>query len=181
MTELEVMQRAKMYMDKLAQGIDPISNQEIPADSVLNNVRLARCFFYVSGVLEQVISNGGRVISAQNNFYITEEELHRVTPAQGEIRITQLVGRIMEAINDPGRKRLRTTVITDWLLEKGFLSKQEDAGGRQNRLPTAMGEKIGLRTRVRESQYGTYQTVSYSAEAQQFVLDHLMEMLQSDK
>ena len=25
MTELETVQRAKMYMDKLAQGIDPIS------------------------------------------------------------------------------------------------------------------------------------------------------------
>lgn len=50
MTALEIMQRAKMYMEKLAQGIDPISDQEIPEDSVLNNVRLARRFFYVSGV-----------------------------------------------------------------------------------------------------------------------------------
>ena len=45
MTELETMQRAKMYLDKLAQGIDPISGQEIPNDSVLNNVRLARWLF----------------------------------------------------------------------------------------------------------------------------------------
>ena len=58
MTDLEIMQRAKMYMDNLAQGIDPISGQEVPNDSVLNNVRLARCFFYVSGVLDQVIANG---------------------------------------------------------------------------------------------------------------------------
>ena len=29
MTELVIMQRAKMYMDKLAQGIDPISDQEM--------------------------------------------------------------------------------------------------------------------------------------------------------
>ena len=68
MTELETMQRAKMYLDKLAQGIDPISGQEIPNDSVLNNVRLARCFFYVSGILDQVIANGGRVISGEKNF-----------------------------------------------------------------------------------------------------------------
>ena len=67
MTELEIMQRAKMYMDKLAQGIDPISGQEVPNDSVLNNVRLARCFFYVSGVLDQVIANGGRVTSGEKN------------------------------------------------------------------------------------------------------------------
>ena len=42
MTELETMQRAKMYLDKLARGIDPISGREIPNDSELNNVRLAR-------------------------------------------------------------------------------------------------------------------------------------------
>ena len=48
MTELETMQRAKMYLDKLAKGIDPITDQEVPEDSLLNNVRLARCFFYVS-------------------------------------------------------------------------------------------------------------------------------------
>ena len=38
MTELEIMQRAKMYIDKLAQGIDPITDREVPEDSVLNNV-----------------------------------------------------------------------------------------------------------------------------------------------
>ena len=47
MTDLDIMQRAKVYMEKLVQGIDPISDQEIPEDSVLNNVRLARCFFYI--------------------------------------------------------------------------------------------------------------------------------------
>ena len=76
MTDLDIMQRAKGYLEKLAQGIDPISDQEIPEDSVLNNVRLARCFFYMSGILDQVIANGGKVAgSPKNDFYITEEEL----------------------------------------------------------------------------------------------------------
>ena len=113
MTELEIMQRAKMYMEKLAQGIDPISDQEMPEDSVLNNVRLARCFFYVSGILDQVIANGGKVVSiSQKDFFITDEELRRVNPSQEPIRITQFVDLIMNAINDPDRKRLKTTTIT---------------------------------------------------------------------
>lgn len=83
MTELEIMQRAKMYMDKLAQGIDPISDQEMPEDSVLNNVRLARCFFYVSGVLDQVIACGGNVKKTpKKDFYVTEEELRRIAVSQ---------------------------------------------------------------------------------------------------
>ena len=39
----------------------PISGQEVPEDSVINQARLVRCFFYVSGVLERVIDNGGRI------------------------------------------------------------------------------------------------------------------------
>ena len=182
MTELEMIQRAKMYMEKLAQGIDPISDQEIPEDSVLNNVRLARCFFYVSGVLDQVIANGGNVKKTpKKNFYVTEEELRRLNPSPEPIRITQFVELVMNAINDPDRKKLKTTTITDWLIEKGFLSKQADTDGKSKRLPTAMGEQIGLAVKLREGQYGTYQAVCYSSEAQRFLLDHLQEIVQSEK
>lgn len=182
MTELEIMQRAKMYMEKLAQGIDPISDQEIPEDSVLNNVRLARCFFYVSGVLEQVIAVGGKVVSTPSkDFFITDEELRRVNPSREPLRITQFVALVMNAVNDPDRKRLKITTITNWLIEKGFMSKQADAEGKSKRLPTAMGERIGLTVKLREGQYGTYQAVYYSAEAQRFLLDHLQEMLQTEK
>lgn len=44
MTELEKMQRAKMYIDKLANGINPIDDAAAPENDVINNVRLSRCF-----------------------------------------------------------------------------------------------------------------------------------------
>ena len=59
MTELETLERAKMYMEKLANGINPIDGSMIPDEDVVNNVRLSRCFFYVADVLRQVIDNGG--------------------------------------------------------------------------------------------------------------------------
>ena len=31
-----------MYIDKLANGVDPITDSEMEGDTVLNNVRLAR-------------------------------------------------------------------------------------------------------------------------------------------
>ena len=104
MTEQETMQRAKMYLDKLAQGIDPITNQEVPEDSVLNNVRLARCFFYVSDVLSKVIENGG-VIGGKPKlqaFTISPDQLARVRISQEPVRVTQLVDMI-GASRFPGR------------------------------------------------------------------------------
>lgn len=43
MTELEKMQRAKMYIDKLANEVDPLTDAEVTSDSTLNNVRISKC------------------------------------------------------------------------------------------------------------------------------------------
>lgn len=179
MTELETMQRAKMYMDKLAHGIDPISDQEIPDDSVLNNVRLARCFFYVSDVLGKVIANGGAIGSKPKllPFVIDPEQISKIQISREPVLVTQLVEMITAAIDNPQMKKLSTTVITNWLLEKGFLEKQIGQDGKNRRIPTQNGSMIGLITETRQGQYGEYQAVFYSAQAQQFVLDNLSAML----
>ena len=118
MTELETMQRAKMYLDKLAQGIDPISNQEVPGDSVLNNVRLARCFFYVSDVLGKVIANGGVVgqVTKTQDFAITPEQMVSVQIFEYPIRITEFTDALYQVVDNPLMKKLSTTKITEWLI-----------------------------------------------------------------
>ena len=180
MTELEIMQRAKMYMDKLAQGIDPITDREVPEDSSLNNIRLARCFFYVSDILGKVIANGGQIGGKPKlrAFAITPEQISRIQVSLEPIRVTQLVEMISQAVDDPLMKKLNTTVITNWLLEKGFLEKQTAPDGKSRRVPTENGLRLGMSTQIRQGQYGEYQAVFYDAQAQQFVLDNLAAILE---
>ena len=178
MTELEIMQRAKMYMDKLSQGINPISNEELPEDSALNNVRLARCFFYVSGILGKVIDNGGVVGgSGELPFSITSEQLSSVFISQEPISVSRLAEAINAAVDNPRMKKLSAGIITDWLLQKGFLEKQVAPDGKSRRFPTPNGTMIGISSQTRQGMYREYQVVLYNAQAQQFVLDHLSEML----
>ena len=61
MTELEIMQRAKAYIDQLANGINPIDGTSVADSDVINNVRISRCLFYVSDILKRVIDNGGSI------------------------------------------------------------------------------------------------------------------------
>lgn len=182
MTDLEIMQRAKMYMDKLAQGIDPISGNEVPDDSVLNQVRLARCFFYVSGVLQQVIDNGGSIGSKpkKNNFAVTPQVLSRITVSDHPVRITEFAELLAAATDDPNTKRPSTTTMTGWLLANGFMENIPDAEGRQKRIPTDAGRRIGLYTEVRQGQYGEYTAVYYNTDAQQFLVDHLEEIFKAN-
>lgn len=179
MTELETMQRAKMYMDKLAQGIDPITNQEIPEDSTLNNVRLVRCFFFVSDVLGKVIANGGIVgqITKTLDFTIAPEQLAFVQISEYPIRITEFTDALYQVVNNPAMKKLSTTKITEWLISRGLMMKEMGSDGKMHRVPTDRGLQMGMSTRLRQSRDGEYQAVYYDKSMQRFLLDNLAEIL----
>ena len=179
MTELETMQRAKMYMDKLSQGIDPITNQEVPEDSVLNHVRLARCFFYVSGILEQVIQNGGQVGAVEKvDFVITPEQLANVKISPYPIRITEFTDALLQAIGTNSMKKPSAVKINNWLEQQGLLVKETTPDGKSRRIPTAAGRNLGMTTQLRQSRDGEYLAIYYDAKAQRFLLDNLSTILQ---
>ena len=46
MTELETIARAQMYLEKLANGVNPLTDAEVGDSDVVNNVRISRCLFY---------------------------------------------------------------------------------------------------------------------------------------
>lgn len=175
MTELETMQRAKMYMDKLAQGIDPISNREVPEDSMLNQVRLARCFSYVSDVLGRVIANGGTVGAHTRtvDFSITPEQLAMVQIMDYPVRITEFVDALSQAVGDPQMKKPNVKRITDWLLESGLMAQVSGQDGKNHRIPTGRGFNLGMSTRLRQTRDGEYQAVYYDRNMQRFLLDNL--------
>ena len=184
MTELETIQRAKMYLEQLANGIDPLTAQEIPGDSVLNNVRLSRCFFYVAGILDKVIANDGYVGIKPKvklaNFSLTPQQRACVPLSDTPVRITEFVEILHRAANAPDMRKLPTTAITNWLLEKGFLVKEASPDGKSRRLPTSAGQALGLSVAVRQGLYGEYTAVYYNRSAQQFLLDNLDTFLQEN-
>ena len=45
MTELEKIAYAQTFIEKLANGINPLDDTPIPENDIANNVRLSRCFF----------------------------------------------------------------------------------------------------------------------------------------
>lgn len=71
MTEVEVQQRAKRYLDCLVQGINPLDGTVIPEGDTVRQVRIARCLQYVSGILEQVIENHGEVQRVKKKAFRT--------------------------------------------------------------------------------------------------------------
>lgn len=175
MTELEKMQRAHLYIMKLANGIDPLSDEELPADATLNQVRLSRCFFYVGDVLRKVIENGGEVEVKKRSrepLQITEEQLREIQPSDTPLTVTHLC----KLISAGAEGKLSYKTVTDWMHERGFLCTEIVHDKRRKRV-SELGRQIGLFEERRQNEYGEYVSICYSREAQQFVIDNLPEML----
>ena len=178
MTDLEIMQHAKGYLDKLAKGINPLTDQEIPEDDVINNVRISRCLFYVSDVLRQVIENGGVIgapakKSALAPYDLPFEERSRYAFGDWPLSASQIAQRLNELVDLETMQKLKTTSITKFLLQSGLLFEEEGPSGKKNKRPTETGWQLGISTMQRTGQNGEYTAVVYDRQAQQFILDNL--------
>ncbi len=178
MTELEKIAYAKSFLDKLANGINPLDDTPIPEGELLNNVRLSRCFFYVSNVLGQIIETGQaneekRKQPRRERFYITAEQLQRFQYSEEPITLGEFCKR-MEALVDLTRvKHLSRARLPLWLLHIGLLSppaahERHYAGG-----PTEEGLSLGITQVTYTNDYGTYTTNALGIEAQRFIVDNI--------
>ena len=184
MTELEKIAYAKSFIDKLANGINPLDDTHIPEDDIVNNVRLSRCFFYVSDILRQVIENGGATShkkKVKKAFSITQEQLSRFSYSEFPIPISELAKNINELIDKEQTKQLTYKQITNWLISINALIEQQIANGKSQKRPTDMGRELGISLETRNGINGEYQVIVYNKDAQRFILDNLDAVISLEK
>ena len=182
MTELEIMQHAKDYLDKLAKGVDPLTGRKVPEGEIVNNVRISRCLSYVSDVLRQVIENGGIQVktlreSEKAPFALSFEDRARYPFGDWPLSASQIAQRLNELADLHAMQKLKATSITKFLQQSGLLFEEESPGGGKNKRPTEAGWKLGIATQQRSGQNGDYIAVVYDRQAQQFILDNLDAIL----
>lgn len=176
MNEAEKIQRAKIYVDKLANGINPLTDENIPDNDIMNNVRLSRCMFYVSDILRQVIENGGVSKTKRlkkDNFYISFDEIQKFEFSDSPIPISEITNRINNLINLDTMKKLTYTHLTNWLMSIDMLQLEPRSDGKSAKRPTPAGIDLGIITEIRTGTYGSYIAVLYNRNAQQFIIDNI--------
>lgn len=184
MEELQKLQRAREYLQQLSQGIDPISHEALPEGNGITGQRLRNCFAYVAGVLGQVIENGGQVGRQTREkkapFSISAQQLSQVELSDTPVSLSVVVQRINEAAGlDDTKKKLTHPPLANWLLTKGFLQEVTDAQGHKSKAATIQAGEIGIVRAQRQNPNGkSYWVNLYTREAQQFLLDHLEQILQ---
>ena len=178
MTELEKIAYAKSFIDKLANGINPIDDTPIPDGDIANNVRLSRCFFYVSDILRQVIDNGGTVTNQsakarKQEFTLTSSDRARLLVSEKAVTVTEIANYLNSNINQETTKKITGASINDWLMSVGLLEIVKLQNGKQRKQPTVQGNEMGIFVDERNGQFGQYYVVLFTSDAQQFIYDNI--------
>ncbi len=179
-TELEIMIHAKSYLDKLANGINPLTDETLPESDVVKQVRISRCLSYVSDVLNKVIENNGIVKQYKSNnyipFHLTEEQVRSFQFFEQPVYISTLAQRINEMITEPGMRHLVHNSVTAFLINQGYMQIYVDSQEKNKRWPTETGRKLGISTAQRTGTNGEYTVVLYNKNAQRYILEHMKEI-----
>ena len=179
MNDIDIMKRAKSYMESLANGRDPLTGNDLPDSDIVNNVRISRCLFYVADVLQKVIDNGGEVQreklkkADKADFALTDEQTAALKPADDSISLSKTVGIINAQIDDFTMKKLQRKAVAEWLIEKSLL-KEVIINGKTHYNPTSEGDLIGIKLVDYHTPEGSVvKFCVFSPEAQQFIFDNI--------
>ncbi len=107
----------------------------------------------------------------KKNFYIYQEDLVRYEVNGKEKTISQFVSEINKQYCRSDMKKLMTKRITDYLIAKGYLDKND-------RTPTSKGKLLGIKMDEVVDKNGEVREVNfYNVRAQKYLLDNLYEII----
>lgn len=178
MTELEKIAYAKSFIDKLANGINPLDGMPIPEGDIVNNVRLSRCFFYVSDILGRVYENGGiGRVEKTIPFSITPGQLSNFEISPYSISESEISKKLSSLVQNPLMKSFSVPRLNQWLIQKGLLYETTDNFGKIRKIPTEQGKAIGISAETKMGREGEYISVLFDAKAQRFIVNNVYEIL----
>ena len=184
--ELDTLKRARSYLSAMAEGRNPLTGKEEPESSTLNEVRIARCLYYVVGVLDRVIANDGQVgvspktpkekkPKRERSFALSDEQLCSIPAEPTAISISALLSKV-NALIPEDMKKLSYRQTAAWLIDQGLMKEQQTAAGRTITLPTEAGEALGISRKQLIGKTGPYWGNLLNTDAQVFLLTHLPDI-----
>lgn len=105
---------------------------------------------------------------------IRAENLAAYIPTEQPVLISQLA-HMLSALQPDGAPKINPTALTEWLLQMRLL-EITPMGGKNYKLPSEAGREIGISVETRHSPNGDYAVALYNADAQRFIVDHLIAM-----
>lgn len=177
MIDTDKLRIAKEWISKLANGINPLDNNLIKDEDIVNNVHISRCLFFAAEIIDSFIQkNTKKEKENKLEFNISSEDLSKVYISE-KSGITNFVREINKLVPD-NMKPINYTKILAWLSSHGYLEEIVKEDGGKTKRPTEAGRAIGISTEMRDGSNGRFLFVVYNANAQRFILDNIYSIIE---
>lgn len=178
---MKKLETAIVYLQRIADGNNPINNLPAEEDSVLNNPNVIRCMFFVKDILEEVRKNNGYIgrRPRKNDKLDFPIEVLEAFSYKEDKPISKFVAQVNESVDEENYKKLNYQVVTKWLKLNDFLQEEQSQEfDKTVTLPTEKGMQIGIRAERRIGSSGrAYMLVVYGKQAQEYIVQNIEKML----
>lgn len=157
MEKTELIERAKMYLKMLSDGIHPVTGKQIPEDSVFIDPKVKNCFDFIAKTLDEYIVLSEKVdklekskeiivLQKKQDFSITQEQCDEIKLSKEPITILSFMKSINSVIDVETTEKMTSTRINKWLIKRGFIdmSKVPTLVNKTVYKPTDLAIKMGI-------------------------------------
>ena len=185
MDKIQKLQKAKSYLEMLANQINPVT-QDSCNDQILKYEQIKNCFLYVSNILNELIQNNGEIINVTSPIDFNQNIINKdkIKISKEPISLKSVAFNINKQIDKKTMKTLKESSIKNWLVNAGYLTEEKIQVIRNiNEISlTEKSNSIGiieedyLNKRTGELK----QKIKLTEEAQKFIIDNLENIVSND-
>ena len=194
MEKLELVERAKMYMKLLCDGVHPVTGEEIPTNSALADGKVKRCFAFISEVLDEYAELTERVerlerekdkqvvvLQKKQQFTISREQCESIRLSREPLSVLAFMKNINSVIDSDTTEKLSSTRINKWLTDKGLVitDKVPTLVSKTVYKPSEFASRIGIvEEEVVDKKSGEVKSqIKLSERAQLFIIENLEDIV----
>ncbi len=179
--EKEKLVKAKEILRKMANGIDPLTGEEIEEGSFLHDPRMIRCLYFIEEVLNRAIDGHLKVTSSKVEvFVITEEEKRRIELPPGRIGVNEFARCVNRVIDLNKSRKLSGMELNKRLKKMGVLADEPLDNGKSRTVVGPKSGEFGIETEKRNYNGNEYEMILFNETGKKFLLNNLEAILEAD-
>ena len=193
-----LVERAKLYLQMLSNGVHPVTGASVPGDSAFVDPKVKRCFSFITEVLDEYIELKEKVEQLERNkdkntivvaqkqaFSITPEQCDGILLSKEPVSVLSFMKNINAAIDTNTTEKLSSTRVNKWLVNRGFVTTQkvQTVTSKTVYKPSDVAVKIGITEEaVVDPNSGEVKTqIKLGESAQLFIIENLEDIIQTTK
>lgn len=183
MSKLDNLKKAKQIIQNITNGQHPYSGEAIGPNDVCADERVVQWLNFIEEQLGYLIECREKSYDKfiERSFYvdfsIKEEQLKDFVYSEQPITITEVARRFNDITgNNTPENELKPLNLNLWLIGDGILEEVDTHYGKM-KVPTDKGKQLGIDSQERTFEGKTYMSVTYSRDAQRYIVNHILDYL----